>query len=45
MQIGNNSEADGYSSGWVAYLRLDLNFTDLPNDCVLRIAELEAYAV
>jgi hypothetical protein len=45
MRTDDNSESDGFTSEWVTHLRLDLNLTDLPSDSVLRIANLEAYAV
>ena len=45
MQTDDASESDGYTSEWVTHLRLDLNLADLPSDTILRIANLEAYAV
>jgi hypothetical protein len=45
MMTDEHSESDGFTSDWVTHLCLTLNMVDLPTDCTMRIASLEAYAV
>jgi hypothetical protein len=45
MMTDEHSESDGFTSEWVTHLCLTLNLIDLPVESILRLADLEAYAL